>query len=329
MPDHEQQQLQLHVDAAMHGARIDRLLAERFPQITRSRFQKLLRDGCVTAGGRKVRSAYRVVSGEDIMVRVPAPEPLDLEPENIPLSIVFEDEALIVVDKPAGMVTHPAVGSRSGTLVHALLFHRPTLAGGAAFRPGIVHRLDKDTSGLLVVAKTEHVHARLSVAMQKRLVRREYLAVVWGRMPQDHGVIAAPIGRHPVERQRMAVVPAGKAARTHFQVVERLASTSVLRLQLDSGRTHQIRVHLAWRGHPVFGDATYGGRNSRLTHLSAGLRVGAREALQRLSRQALHASRLSLQHPVSGQDLVFESQPPEDIRDTLAMLRRPAPGARA
>lgn len=321
-----QDALRLEVEASAHGTRIDRLLAERFPQITRSRFQKLLRDGCVTCGGRRVRSAYRVAEGEVIQVRLPPPEPLALQPEDIPLHIVYEDAELLVVDKAAGMVTHPAAGNRRGTLVHALLFHRPRLEGGEPHRPGIVHRLDKDTSGLLLVAKTERMHALLSEALKRRLVQREYLAIVWGQLERDE-TIEAPIGRHRSERQRMAVVARGKAARTHCHVEEQLAFTTLLRLRLDSGRTHQIRVHLAWRGHPVFGDPLYGGRNSRLTQLGAGLRVQAREALLRLSRQALHASWLSFRHPDSGRELVLESPPPEDIVQTLAMLRRPVPGA--
>ncbi len=322
--------LQLRVDAAQSGVRIDRLLAERFPAITRSRFQKLLRDGHVTARGKKVRSAYRVLDGDDIRVRLPPPEPLSLQPEAIPLAIVHEDTDLIVVDKPAGMVVHPAVGNRRGTLVHALLHHCPQVAGaGEPVRPGIVHRLDKGTSGLLVVAKNDSAHVRLAAALQARRVRREYVALVWGNVSTD-GRIEAAIGRDPIDRKRMSVRDhGGKPAITHYRVVERLAFTTLLDVRLDTGRTHQIRVHLASRGHAVFGDATYGGRNSRLTRLPSGLKVQAGAALQLMPRQALHATRLSFQHPVTGSELAFESPLPDDFLAILAMLRSAAPGDRA
>jgi len=266
-----------------------------------------------------------------IRVRVPPPEPSTLVPEDIPLCIVFEDDALLVVDKPAGLVVHPAAGNATGTLVHALLFHRPGLAaGGSAGRPGIVHRLDKDTTGLLVVAKTELAHARLSEALRARQVRRSYAALVWGAVREQEGSVEAAIGRHPGDRKRMAVLErGGKPARTRFEVRERFAFATLLDVSLGTGRTHQIRVHLTHIGHPVFGDPVYGGRNSRLTQLAAGLRVWAREALDRMPRQALHATRLSFQHPVTGLEMRFESELPDDFADTLALLRRPVPGVQA
>ncbi|HZL85040.1 MAG TPA: RluA family pseudouridine synthase [Candidatus Krumholzibacteria bacterium] len=322
--------LQLQVDAGQSGVRIDRLLAQRFPAITRSRFQKLLRDGHVTARGKKVRSAYRVLDGDDIRVRLPPPEPLSLQPEAIPLAIVYEDGDLIVVDKPAGMVVHPAAGNRRGTLVHALLHHCPQVAdAGETVRPGIVHRLDKGTSGLLVVAKNDVAHVRLAAALQARRVRREYLALVWDHVAAD-GSIEAAIGRDPFDRKRMSVRDSGgKPATTHYRVLERLAFTTLLDVRLDTGRTHQIRVHLASRGHPVFGDATYGGRTSRLTRLTAAFKVQAGAALQSMPRQALHATRLSFQHPVTAKELAFESPLPDDFLAILAMLRAAAPGDHA
>jgi 23S rRNA pseudouridine1911/1915/1917 synthase len=276
-----------------------------------------------------VRSAYRVLADDEIHVTVPALEPFDLRPADLPLSIVYEDDALLVIDKAAGMVVHPAVGNRHDTLVQAILHHRPTLRGGDPLRPGIVHRLDKDTSGLLVVAKNEAVHAALSEALQKRQIHRQYLAVVWGRPRASEGTIEGAIGRHPVDRKRMAVVErGGKAARTHYKVVEEYAYASLLHIRLDTGRTHQIRVHLLSIQHPVFGDPVYQGRNSCLTRLQAELRVDAREALKSLSRQALHASRLSFQHPLSGRAIDVESPSlPEDIETLLARMRRSAPGA--
>ena len=321
--------LHLHVDASMHGTRIDRLLAARFPEITRSRFQRWLRDGRVTARGRKVRSAYRVQDGDDIQVRVPPPEPSRLDPENIPLHVVYEDDEVLVLDKPAGLVVHPAVGNRRGTLVHALLYHVPQLAAAAGEgRPGIVHRLDKDTSGLMVVAKSAAAHVRLAAALQRREVRRGYTALVWGHVRGTEGTVDLPIGRHPVDRKRMSVHShRGRAALTRYRVRERLQFTTLLDVRLETGRTHQIRVHMADLGNPVFGDAAYGGRNSCLTRLPAGLRVVARQALQSMPRQALHATRLSFQHPATGTEMVFESPLPEDFSLILAMLRRRAPGA--
>jgi 23S rRNA pseudouridine1911/1915/1917 synthase len=322
-------ELHLRVDASMRGTRIDRLLSAQFPAITRSRFQKLLRDGCITARGRKVRSAYRVLEGDDIRVRLPPPAPLDLEPAAIPLDIVYEDDDLLVIDKPSGMVVHPAAGNRQGTLVQAVLHHFPALQGGDVVRPGIVHRLDKDTSGLLVVAKNESAHQRLAAMLQARRMRREYTALVWGQI-RGPGQVDAPIGRHPVDRKRMSVHSRrGKAAVTHYRVAETFAFTTLLDVRLDSGRTHQIRVHLSSIGHPVFGDATYGGRNSRLTRLPPASRVVAGRALQSMPRQALHATRLSFQHPGTGVDLAFESALPGDFSAILALLRPAAPGDRA
>ena len=319
--------LQLHVVQSQIGTRIDRLLADSFPQITRSRFQKLLRDGLVTARGKKVRSAYRVLADDEIHVHIPPPEPLGLLPANLPLCIAYEDDALLVIDKAPGMVVHPAVGNRNDTMVQAILHHRPALQGGDPMRPGIVHRLDKDTSGLLVVAKNEEVHAALSEALQKRHIRRQYLALVWGHFKSPEGTIEGAIGRHAVDRKRMAVVErGGKAARTHFKVLEEFAYTSLLQIHLDSGRTHQIRVHMLYCQHPVFGDPVYQGRNSCLTRLKAELRVEAREALKSLSRQALHASRLTFQHPLTGRTIDVESPVPPDIDTLLARMRRSAPG---
>ena len=315
--------LHLVAEAAMRGARIDRLLAERFPEITRSRFQRLLHDGHVTVRGKRVRSAYRILEGDDIHIQLPEPEPSELVPEDIPVRIVFEDDDLLVVDKPAGLVVHPAAGNARGTLVHALLFHAQQLSPGTSpLRPGIVHRLDKDTTGLLVVAKNERVHVALAEQLRARAMRREYTAIVWGRVAGEHGQVDAPIGRSLTDRKRMAVRAAGgKPALTLYEVRERLPFCTQLEVRLATGRTHQIRVHLAAVGHPVFGDPTYGGRATRLTQLATPLRVQAQRALERLPRQALHAVRLSFVHPSCGTAMQFESPLPDDLVETLALLR--------
>jgi 23S rRNA pseudouridine1911/1915/1917 synthase len=259
-----------------------------------------------------VRPAHRVRAGERVRVEIPPPAPAALTPEPIPLAVVFEDADLLVVDKPAGLPVHPGAGRATGTLVHAVLAHCPDLPGiGGRERPGIVHRLDKDTSGLLVVAKTEAALRALQAQIQSREVRREYLALVWGRVARAEGTIDAPIGRDPRHRTRMAVVPAGRRAVTGYRVVERFDDATLLELRLETGRTHQIRVHCASIGHPVVGDPTYGRRPN-----AWGLR-----------RQALHAHRLAFAHPGSGVALSFTSALPGDIAGALARLRADARAA--
>jgi 23S rRNA pseudouridine1911/1915/1917 synthase len=241
-----------------------------------------------------------------VRVEIPPPMPSALEPEPIPLAIVHEDAAVLVIDKPAGLAMHPGAGRATGTLVHAVLAHCPDLPGiGGQARPGIVHRLDKDTSGLLVVAKTEAALRALQAQIQSRQVQREYLALVWGRVVREEGTIDAPIGRDPRHRTRMAVVPAGRRAVTTYRVAERLDGATLLALRLDTGRTHQIRVHCVAMGHPVVGDPTYGRRPNPW-----GLR-----------RQALHAHRLAFIHPTRGTALSFSSPLPSDIAAALARLR--------
>lgn len=261
-----------------------------------------------------VRPASRLRAGDRVWVEVPPPVASRLAPEPIPLAVVYEDAHLLVVDKPPGLTVHPGAGRRTGTLVHAVLARCPDLPGiGGEDRPGIVHRLDKDTSGLLVVAKSETALRELQAQIQTRRMRREYLALVHGRVAQDAGTIDAPIGRDPLRRTRMAIVPGGRGAVTHYQVLERFADATLLRLRLETGRTHQIRVHCASLGHPVAGDATYGRRTNPW-----GLR-----------RQALHAARLLFDHPVTGAPLVFEAPLPEDMARALAQLRSRETGAAA
>jgi len=275
--------------------------------------------GHVTAGGKIVRPRDPAVTGSRILVTVPDPEPSDLRPEAIPLAIVFEDEHLIVVDKPAGLVVHPGAGVRTGTLVHALLSHAPDVAAvGGVGRPGIVHRLDRDTSGLLVVAKNDVSHRRLSEAIARREVKRDYWALVWGEPRLASGRVEAPIGRHSRDRMRLGVTDRGRPAATRYRVLESFRWASFMECALETGRTHQIRVHLSHLGYPVFADPTYGGGARRALNLPEPVRRLAREVLGVMPRQALHAARLEFSHPTTGRALV-----------ALELLRRSVPGAPA
>jgi 23S rRNA pseudouridine1911/1915/1917 synthase len=273
----------------------------------------------VTIDGKPVRASRLLTRGEEVTVHFPEHEPpRTLQPAAIPLSIVFEDEHLAIIDKPAGLVVHPAPGHWDDTLVNALVARGTTLSGGAAGRPGIVHRLDRDTSGLMVVAKTDLAHRRLGAAIAARRVRRTYAALAWGHLDASPTVIEAPVARHPQDRKRMAIIPAGRPARTDAWVVGRFGVAELLRLELHSGRTHQIRVHLEHIGHPVVGDPVYGGGGSR--RISGAPRRAA-EALDRATpRQALHAAALAFRHPASGEALEFRSEWPADLRPALRAL---------
>jgi len=307
------------VEPEAAGLRLDRWLAARLPELSRTRLQALVEAGRVTVAGQPRKASYRLRAGEQVSVEPAPPPPQTLAPEQIPLSIVFEDDSLLVVDKPAGMVVHPGAGHASGTLAAALLAHTPAVAGvGGPGRPGIVHRLDKGTSGLLVVAKRADVYEALVRQFAARSVSRRYLALVHGQVKPPRGVIGAPIGRHPRHRVRMAVRPAGqgKAAITHFAVLERFSGFTYLEARLGTGRTHQIRVHLASLGHPLVGDETYRRRSTpriqdpRLASL-----------VEDLAGVALHAATLSFAHPATGQKLEFTSPLPERIVRLLSHLR--------
>ncbi|MDR7522210.1 MAG: RluA family pseudouridine synthase [Armatimonadota bacterium] len=311
------------VEAPDAGRRLDAFLAAHLPHLSRARLQALIAGGSVTvehgapSGGRgdaaapiRSRPAYRVRAGDRITVEIPPAPPSILQPEPIPLDIVYEDEAVLVVNKPAGLVVHPGAGRRSGTLVHAVLAHCPGLAGiGGEGRPGIVHRLDRDTSGLMVIAKTDAALRSLAAQIQARRAQRAYLALVWGRVAGSGGVVDAPIGRDPRHRTRMAVVASGRRAVTHYQVVERFAAATLIEARLETGRTHQIRVHCASLGHPVVGDPVYGRRPNPW---------GVR-------RQALHAHRLAFVHPETGEEMVLTAPLPADMEDALALLRAGVP----
>ncbi len=291
------------VEAHEQGVRLDVALGRRAGMGSRTRVAELIGSGAVTVDGLRRAKSYLLVEGQTMAVSLPEEAPLDLVPEALPVSVLFEDEWLLVVDKPAGMAVHPSKGHSSGTLVHALLGHG--LAGGEEFRPGVVHRLDKDTTGLLVVAKSPEVHRRLVGMMRRRAVDRRYLALVHGGFAGNSGTIEASVGRDPARRKSMAVGGAGaREARTHFRVLERLGDFTLVEARLETGRTHQIRVHFLAIGHPVVGDPTY----------------GRRDALS-LGRQFLHSFYLSFEHPMTGAEVRVEAPLPADLDAALARLR--------
>jgi 23S rRNA pseudouridine1911/1915/1917 synthase len=289
--------------------RLDKFLAAELPQYSRSRLQALIKEGRVEANRRAVtKTNFLLEGGEKITVRVPPAQPIDLVPENIPLDAVFENENVIVINKPAGLVVHPAAGHATGTLIHAVLAHAPEIGGiGGELRPGLVHRLDKDTSGLIVLAKNETAQRVLQDQFQKREVEKTYIALVDGRPKSATGRVDAPIGRDPRERKRMAVVPAakGRQAVTDYRVVENFEKHSLLEVSPHTGRTHQIRVHLAFLGCPVVGDRVYGKRNPSLP----------------LARHFLHAYRLKLRLPGEAEARQFEAPLPSELMDLLKLLR--------
>ncbi len=321
------------VDAGHSGIRLDRVLAEGLPALSRTRLKALILEGAVTAGTRVVADpGYKVKAGDVLTVAVPPPEPAEPAGENIPLSILYEDDQVVVIDKPAGLVVHPAAGHQTGTLVNALIAHcGASLSGiGGVLRPGIVHRLDKDTSGVMVVAKTDKAHKSLSeqFADHGRTgdLERGYLAFVWGSPDRSRGTIDERIDRHPHNREKMAVRQGGREAITHWEVRQRFAGTdgkpvaSLIECRLETGRTHQIRVHLAHMGHPILGDETYA---TGFRTKAALLPKAAQEALQDLGRQALHAYLLVFQHPVSGNIEQFRSELPVPLarlRDSMTKL---------
>jgi 23S rRNA pseudouridine1911/1915/1917 synthase len=313
------------------GGRLDRVLAAQLADLSRSRLKALILAGQVTVDGRTVRDpAMQVNSGSTIAVALPPPEPAKPAAETIPLNIIYEDDALIVIDKPAGLVVHPAAGHASGTLVNALIAHcGESLSGiGGVKRPGIVHRLDKDTTGLMVIAKTDRAHRRLSAQFAEKRegpLERGYFAFVWGAPDRPHGIIDAPLDRHPHARDKRAVREGGREAVTHWQMVERYAGeddkpvAALLACELDTGRTHQVRVHLAHIGHPIMGDETYAtGFKTKAVRLDP----DAREALEALHRQALHAEHLAFEHPETGEMLDFRSPLPADLTRLRAALVR-------
>ncbi len=295
--------VRLHVDEAER--RLDHYLARVLPDVSRSHIQRLIRQGLVSVDGQASRASSPVKPGMQVVARIPPDPVAEVPPQAIDLDVVYEDGDLLVVNKPAGMVVHPAVGHYEGTLVNALLARYPHLAVGDEGRPGIVHRLDRDTSGLIVVAKTEAALSYLRAQFRDRRVKKTYLALVHGHPPKPEGIVEAPLGRDPRQRKRMAVVAGGRPARTGFSVLEDLGDYSLLSVSLETGRTHQIRVHLAWLGVPVVGDGVYGRRRNRLG----------------LARQFLHAWRLALERPGGRGRLELEAPLPADLEEVLKALR--------
>ena len=305
------------VPEELEGNRLDRCLAELNPDWTRSRARKLIDEDLVLLNSALGRASTRVHAGDTVVIDEPPPRPLDVEAEDIPLDVIFEDQDLLMINKPAGLVIHPAAGNPSGTLVNALLHHCQDLSGiGGVERPGIVHRLDKDTTGIMVVAKSDRAHLSLAIAFRQHTIRKTYLAVCYGNPVTGDGVVDAPIDRHPRNRREMAVVREGRPARTLFEVEEEFAGTSMVSCHPVTGRTHQIRVHLAHIGHAIVGDPLYAGRQWRnLSHSRVQV------ACRAFPRQALHARRIAFEHPVTKENVEFEAPLPPDLEELLRVLR--------
>jgi len=299
--------LQFVVQEADTGLRLDRYLTKEADGPSRSHIRRLMDQGLVRVNGRQVKAGYLVSVGDAIRLEIPPTRSLTLEPEAIPLDILYEDADIIVINKPPGMVVHPAAGNYAGTLVHALLAHCQDLSGiGGTFRPGIVHRLDKDTSGAIVAAKNDSAHLSLAGQIKEHTAKRWYLALIHGNIPEAEGWIDAPIARHPVNRKRMAVVEKGRPARTWYQVQARFGRYTLVECRLETGRTHQIRVHMAYIHHPVLGDPVYSRHRDRLG----------------MTRQALHAYHLGFRHPRTGEPLSFSAPLAPDMAEVVDKLRR-------
>jgi len=307
------------------GERVDIFLTRCLPDSSRAQVQRAAQAGGVRIEGVPVKVSHRVEAGETVEIDLIRPDDPGAvpEPEDIALDIVHCDDSIIVVNKPPGMVVHPAIGHRSGTLVNALL-GCDAFAGGRlapSDRPGIVHRLDKDTSGLIIVARTELAHRRLADQLKERSLRRVYWAVIWGHLRAEMAAFEGAIGRSSSDRKRMAVTPSGRAAKTSAQVLERFALASLLEVSLETGRTHQIRVHLSHAGHPLVGDAVYGGGDSHLKGIDPALRLLGRRMVEQIGRPALHARELALIHPITGDALEFRVDPPRDFLGLVDLCR--------
>jgi 23S rRNA pseudouridine1911/1915/1917 synthase len=316
-----------------YQGRLDVFVTANAPDITRAQAQRLIDGGHITVDASPRKANYKLRPGESVNITIPAPQPTTIQAEDIPLEIVYEDDDLVVINKPKGMTTHPAPGSPDGTLVNAVLGHCKDLSGvGGVQRPGIVHRLDKDTSGLLVVAKNDHAHLSLQKQIQERTAVRQYLALVWGDVTFQNAVVDAPIGRHPVHRQRMAVIKiarsdgqSGRPAMTEFRMVERLNGMTLLEAKLLTGRTHQVRVHCSFMGHPVVADPVYDAPRHQIPpHLSKIEQIELQRLIANMHGQALHATRLAFSHPRTGEQMSFETPPPEPMMAIVEWMREKA-----
>ena len=288
------------------SGRVDKYLTTELDTMSRSKVQNLIADGYVIVNGETIKANYKLETGDKVEVFVPEPGAVDVEAEDIPLDIIYEDKDIVLINKAQGMVVHPGAGNPNGTLVNALLFHIKDLSGiNGEIRPGIVHRLDKDTSGILIVAKNDEAHVNLSEQLQNRTVKRKYWALVHGVLPHEHGTINAPIGRDPKDRQKFTVIKGGKEAISHFRVLERIQKFSLMEVSLETGRTHQIRVHLNYIDHPVAGDKIYGPKKSLEGN-----------------GQFLHARMLEFTHPRTGETMSFEAELPALFEETLDRLRK-------
>lgn len=307
--------LSAQVTVEQHGQRLDQAVAQLFPDFSRARIQTWIKAGHLTCNGNKSKSKDKVKIGDKIAINAPHVQEVSWKPQPIALAIIYEDTEILILNKPAGLVVHPAAGNYDGTLLNALLHHAPELA--SVPRAGIVHRLDKDTSGIMMVAKTLKAHTFLVNQLQKRLINREYEAIVQGVMTAG-GTIDAPIGRHPTLRTKMAISNAGKLAVTHYRILEKFAFHTHIKVNLETGRTHQIRVHMAYKHFPIVGDKTYGGRLA----LAKGMNDVLKETIRHFPRQALHAKQLCFMHPATHQSCTWSVEAPDDIQQLLVTLRR-------
>ncbi|GFH43092.1 pseudouridine synthase [Lactococcus hodotermopsidis] len=298
--------MEIKIKAKKAGLRLDKAIADS-SNVSRTQANDLIKSDAVWVNGQLKKAKYKVLENDIVTFDLPEPEVLTYEPENIPLDIIYEDEDVAVINKPQGMVVHPSVGHKTGTLVNALMYHMANLSSiNGVIRPGIVHRIDKDTSGLLMVAKNDVAHEFLASQLKAHTSKRRYLAIVHGNLLNDRGVIEAPIGRSAKDRKKQAVIAGGKHALTHFEVLERLGAYTLVALELETGRTHQIRVHMAYIGHPVAGDPLYAPKNT----------------LKQNNGQFLHAQVLGFEHPTSHELLTFEIEPPTLFTETLEKLRQ-------
>ena len=299
----------INLTAQNPGERIDRFLSKDLETLSRSYLQKLLKDGEISVNGKPVKANYKVSEGDKIQIRIPEPENPDILPENIPLDILYEDDDILVVNKPKGMVVHPAPGHYSHTLVNAVMYHCGERLSGinGVLRPGIVHRIDMDTTGSLLICKNDRAHQILAEELKEHSITRRYHAIVHGNIKEDTGTVNAPIGRHPVDRKKMSTKsPNGRHAVTHYKVLERFGDYTYIECELETGRTHQIRVHMASIGHPILGDAVY----------------GPAKCPYKLQGQTLHAKILGIMHPTTGEYMEFDAPLPDYFSDLLQRLRR-------